>query len=106
VKIKALEKSVLINLENIISGWTVTENNQITKKFNFNNFRTGLEFVNIVGDLAESLNHHPEITLNWKNVTILTSTHQINSLSELDIELARRIDNSFNKFNDLKGQNS
>ncbi len=45
-----------------LSGWT-TENKNLKKRFEFNNFAESLDFVNRVGATAEKRDHHPDITL-------------------------------------------
>ncbi|MBI3366812.1 4a-hydroxytetrahydrobiopterin dehydratase, partial [Candidatus Roizmanbacteria bacterium] len=46
-----------------IRGWEVVEDKKIEKKFRFKNFKEALTFVNKVGEIAESENHHPNIFL-------------------------------------------
>jgi len=76
-----------------IQDWKlIKENNWIYKKFKFKNFKKALEFVNKVGDIAESEGHHPDIHLiDYKFVEINLSTHSISGLSENDFILAAKI---------------
>jgi 4a-hydroxytetrahydrobiopterin dehydratase len=39
------------------------------------------------------MNHHPDLEISWKTVTVSLSTHSEGGLAENDFELARRIDN-------------
>ncbi len=55
-------------------------------------FLDGIRFVTEVGDLAETMNHHPDIDIRWKRVTFLLSTHSAGGLTQLDVELAHQID--------------
>lgn len=55
-------------------------------------FADSLRFVNAVGALAEELDHHPDVDIRWNEVTLRLSTHSAGGLTELDLELARRID--------------
>ena len=103
MKIRGLDSSEILDLQGIIPLWSVNDLTSLSREFKFNSFRIGLEFVNIIGDISETLNHHPDIMLSWSAVTISITTHSIKSLSELDVELARRIDNSYLKFSELKG---
>jgi len=77
-----------------IQGWSIEDNgNKITKEFKFKDFKTALEFVNKVGELAEKEGHHPNIYLHgYKKVRIDLTTHAINGLSENDFILASKID--------------
>lgn len=74
-------------------GWTSINNSMaIERQFRFKNFKEALEFVNIVGELAESEGHHPDINLhNWNTVTLTLSTHAIGGLSENDFILAAKV---------------
>ena len=69
--------------------------NKLEKKFIFSDFREALSFVNKVGELAEQLDHHPDICLqNYKEVVISTTTHSAgNKVTEKDTQLAEAIDN-------------
>ena len=55
-------------------------------------FADSLAYVNAVGALAEEMNHHPDIDIRWNAVTMRLTTHSEGGLTELDLELARRID--------------
>ena len=78
----------------IIPSWTVaSDEKSIHKKFKFGNFRSALQFVNAVGEVAESEGHHPDINLHdWKFVSITLTTHAIGGLSINDFVLASKID--------------
>jgi len=75
-----------------IDNWQVIDEHHIIKKFKFPNFKSALNFVNKVGDLAEQENHHPDLLLGWGKVEITLFTHAINGLSENDFILAKKID--------------
>jgi len=49
-------------------------------------------FVNQVGWLAETMNHHPELVLNHARCVVRWRTHDVGGLSPLDFEAARRTD--------------
>ena len=48
--------------------WQVVDEHHLEKKYKFGNFRQALDFTNRVGELAESVNHHPDICLSWGKV--------------------------------------
>ena len=56
------------------------------------NFAEALAFTNRVGELAESIGHHPEIVTEWGRVTVKWWSHKIKGLHELDFALAKRCD--------------
>ncbi|MBI2581831.1 4a-hydroxytetrahydrobiopterin dehydratase [Candidatus Woesearchaeota archaeon] len=74
-----------------IKVWKVIDNH-IEKEFKFKDFKTALDFVNKVGQLAEKEGHHPDIYLSWGKVKITLWTHAIDGLSENDFILAKKID--------------
>jgi len=58
----------------------------------FSTYLDGLEFVKKVAFLSEKLNHHPQIVLEYKRVTIVSMTHEPLGITELDFQLANEID--------------
>jgi 4a-hydroxytetrahydrobiopterin dehydratase len=75
-----------------VQGWEVLEEHHLKKAFKFADFRASLEFVNRVGELAESEGHHPDISFGWGYAEIKIWTHKIDGLSESDFILAAKID--------------
>jgi 4a-hydroxytetrahydrobiopterin dehydratase len=55
-------------------------------------FPAALEFVVAVGRLAEEADHHPDIDIRWRTVTLVLVTHDVGGLTDLDLALARAID--------------
>ncbi|MCI0566251.1 4a-hydroxytetrahydrobiopterin dehydratase [bacterium] len=75
--------------------WRVIDNAKIEREWKFADFALALAFVNKVGEIAESENHHPDILLfGWNKVRLSLSTHAIGGLSENDFILAAKIDRS------------
>lgn len=68
-------------------GWTIDGLN-LTRQNSFKDFAEGLTFVNKVGEIAEKLNHHPDIHLSWGTVMVAIHTHSIGGLTELDFKFA------------------
>ena len=68
------------------------ESGKLIKSFKFNDFKEALEFINDVGQIAESLSHHPKIINVYNSVEIQLWTHDQNSITDLDYNLAREID--------------
>lgn len=75
-----------------VEGWTAVGEHHLTKNFRFPDFRAALAFVNKVGELAETQDHHPDIFLAWGKVEITIWTHKIEGLTESDFILAAKID--------------
>ncbi len=75
-----------------VPAWRLVDEHHLAREFTFPNFVEALAFVNAVGAIAEELNHHPDISLTWGRVGIVTYSHDINGLSPRDVRLAQRID--------------
>lgn len=74
------------------NGWNVAGERQLEREWAFRNFKDALEFTNEIGAIAEDMDHHPDIFLAWGKVKASISTHTVGGLTELDFELAQRID--------------
>ena len=71
----------------------IETNNQLRALFTFANFTQAIDFVNLVADLAETANHHPDILIHdYKNVTITLTTHDQNRVTQKDWDLAGKIE--------------
>ena len=71
--------------------WKINSSGQIEKTFSVTGFPQSLLFVNAVGLLAESKNHHPDILIQWNKVRLSLSTHDAGGLTSKDFELAKMI---------------
>ena len=58
-------------------------------------FRAAAEAVSVIADAAELMDHHPDMDLRWTRVRVATVSHSAGGLTELDLELARRVDALF-----------
>ncbi len=72
-------------------GWA-NDGQALSKTFDRGNFDGSIAFVNAVAEIANGLNHHPDIALSWNEVTIRTWSHDVNAITERDAALARAID--------------
>ena len=58
-------------------------------------FRAAAEAVSMIADVAEQLDHHPDLDLRWTRVRVAVVTHSAGGVTELDLQLARRVDALF-----------
>ncbi|HVV30374.1 MAG TPA: 4a-hydroxytetrahydrobiopterin dehydratase [Mycobacteriales bacterium] len=65
---------------------------RITRTVSCPSFRAAIGLVAQVADVAEELDHHPDIDIRWRDVTFGCSTHSAGGVTELDLALAARID--------------
>lgn len=72
--------------------WQLLDEQRLEKTYKFKNFREALDFTVRVGELAESVGHHPDIYLAWGKVKLTISTHKISGLTESDFVLAAKAD--------------
>ena len=68
------------------------EQKAIEKEFRFSSFGACFAFMTHVAFLAESMNHHPEFFQCYNRLKILLTTHDVDGISSLDLEMAQKID--------------
>ncbi len=85
-------KEILEMAKFVNSRWSIEGEKFIRRDFKFKNFKKALEFVNIIGALAEEEGHHPDIELGWGRVSVKFTTHNIGGLSSNDFIMASKID--------------
>ena len=64
----------------------------LERTLEFESFPAAIEFVRRLADLAESENHHPDIAISYKRVTVRWTTHSASGITNRDRELATRTD--------------
>jgi len=74
-----------------LSGWTL-EGDAIRKQFTFANFPEAIAFVDRLAPEAEAVDHHPDILINYKRVTLTYSTHSEGGLTDKDFAGAAAAD--------------
>ena len=72
----------------VLAGWQL-KGKTIEKKFRFADFRAAMGFVNRVADLAEVENHHPDILIHYREVTLVLWTHAAGGLTGRDFQIGR-----------------
>ena len=73
------------------SDW-LNDGYQLQRRVDCSSFMAAIDLVTQVAALAEEMDHHPDITITWKTVTFTLRTHSKNAITELDFELAKKID--------------
>ena len=74
-----------------LSGWT-RDGDAIRKQFTFAGFAQAIAFVNKLAPVAEAADHHPDILINYKRVTLTYSTHSEGGLTDKDFAGAAAAD--------------
>jgi 4a-hydroxytetrahydrobiopterin dehydratase len=74
-----------------LPGWTL-DGKAIRRQFTLASFPDAIAFVTRLAFDAEAADHHPDILVNYKRVTLTYSTHSEGGLTEKDFEGARKAD--------------
>jgi 4a-hydroxytetrahydrobiopterin dehydratase len=74
-----------------LNGWTL-DGDAIRKQFTFKDFLEAIAFVNRLAPEAERADHHPDILINYKRVTLTYSTHSEGGLTDKDFAGAAAAD--------------
>lgn len=74
-----------------LNGWTL-DGDAIRKQFTFEDFMAAIAFVNRLAPKADAADHHPDILINYKRVTLTYSTHSEGGLTEKDFAGATEAD--------------
>ena len=70
-------------------GWQERDG-ALEREFELPGFRDAIAFVNRVAELAEAENHHPDIGVSYRKVTLRWTTHSEGGITDRDRELAAR----------------
>ena len=81
-------ESKIADLDN---GWELKDG-KIVKSFQFTSFKDAIEFINEIARIAERLDHHPIITINWKTVKLSLKSFDVDAITKRDISLAKEIE--------------
>lgn len=85
---------ILLKLDDIeaalskLPGWK-REGAELVKVYRFPSYLSGIEFVSCVAQEAEAQNHHPDLLVSWRKVTMRLTTHSAGGISKLDLDMAQ-----------------
>ncbi|MDC0198110.1 4a-hydroxytetrahydrobiopterin dehydratase [Candidatus Thioglobus sp.] len=77
-----------------LEDWNI-KNKKLFKAFKFSDFAEAFEFMSLVAILAEAMDHHPEWSNVYNEVEINLVTHSEGGITQLDIDLAKKIDSQY-----------
>jgi 4a-hydroxytetrahydrobiopterin dehydratase len=72
-----------------MEGWE-EQDNALVHEFEFESFPKAIEFVDRLAEAAESENHHPDIDIRYRKVTVRWTTHSEGGITARDREMAER----------------
>lgn len=73
-----------------LPGWSLAEG-KLAREFRFADFARAFGFMTSAAIEADKLNHHPEWSNVYNKVTVRLVTHEAKGITELDFELARKM---------------
>jgi 4a-hydroxytetrahydrobiopterin dehydratase len=73
-----------------LDGWS-GDDRAISCSVDLPTFLAAIEVVNRVAEVAESMDHHPDIDIRWRTLTFTCSTHSAGGVTDKDFDLAHRI---------------
>lgn len=74
-----------------LPGWA-REGDRIVRRVELPTFRAAVALVNRIADLAEGADHHPDLHLSWRRLSIELTTHDSGGITARDVHLARVIE--------------
>ncbi len=90
-----LEKKI----KELVPSWKTGENERagpfIERVKHASTYMEGIDFVNKVAEAAEVNNHHPDIHINYKRISVKYWTHSSGGVTLADIQMAQKIDPLF-----------
>jgi 4a-hydroxytetrahydrobiopterin dehydratase len=76
----------------VLSGWE-RDGDTLTKTFKLDRYLAGIAFASAVGIVADGLDHHPDMHIGYKKVTVRFNTHSADSkITAKDVEAATAIE--------------
>lgn len=87
----AVTPEELVDALRRLSDWRV-EDDALVRRVTAPTFAEAIAWVVEIADLAEAEQHHPDIDIRWRTLTLRLSTHDVGAITALDVDLAARID--------------
>jgi 4a-hydroxytetrahydrobiopterin dehydratase len=92
-KYTALTSTEIHTALDALTGWSADGDIAISKTYAMPNYIAGVAFASAVAILAEAHDHHPDLTIGYKKVTVRFSTHDVgNKITQKDVDVATAIE--------------
>src|SRR5699024_4198020 len=92
-----LEENKLSQALASLSGWEKVSDEWIAREYKFDNYLDGIDFAKQIGEYAEKRQHHPSIAMGYKKVTFSISSWRAKGITELDSEMVKHSDDTYEK---------
>ena len=84
-----------VDFLSIEKEWELIDEHHYQRIFKFPDFVCALKFVNQASEICEQIDHHAEFILSWGQVVVKTWSHDIDGISDRDLQLCNSIDKLF-----------
>ena len=88
---RVLSKTDIKNYLTELDNW-ILDDDAIKREWIFRDFAEAMDFINMIAVIAEAKNHHPEIINVYNQVSLRFKTHDVDGITDKDINIAREID--------------
>lgn len=90
--VKALSEAEIIEALEALNGWS-KDGEALSKEFKLENYLDGVALASAIGVIAQGMDHHPEMVIAYKKVTVHFSTHDAgNKITAKDVKAAQAVD--------------
>ncbi|WP_373531221.1 4a-hydroxytetrahydrobiopterin dehydratase [Vampirovibrio sp.] len=89
----SLSRVDIENQLNDLPDWIFNQN-ALERVYEGKNYLDALQKLNAIAQLSEAADHHPDLSLNWKKLTIRYWTHTAQGVSDLDFKLAHQAEHA------------
>lgn len=79
-------------IEDVLPGEWEHDGEEIVRVYEFDDYLRGVNFAQMVGEIAEAQFHHPEIIIRYAEVEIRLTSHEEGGVTDKDIEMAELIE--------------
>jgi 4a-hydroxytetrahydrobiopterin dehydratase len=76
-------------------GWQ-HEDDQLVRTYEFDDYMRGVNFAQLIGEIAEAQFHHPTLVIRYKEVEVQLTSHEEGGVTDKDIEMAELIETESN----------
>ena len=84
------DSEIQSNLD-LMEEWVFVDN-CIIKEFHFDDYMSGIDFVNVLAKNAEKNNHHPDLIIGWCKVNVTFTSHDLGGVTSNCINMAQALD--------------
>jgi 4a-hydroxytetrahydrobiopterin dehydratase len=94
---RVLDETTLQTELERLPAWRL-DGSHLIRSFRCTDFSTAFGCMTRIAEIADGMDHHPDWSQSWNRVEITLTTHSVGGLTELDLALARAIDETVEAF--------